>query len=159
MRCPLAALTALFALALPATAGATIVPQKSIRGIAIGMTVDEVRVAAGAPSSFRTVRDEVLGRTRVWRYGLTTVRFDSTSRTAKVLGVETRSRAERTAQGIGVGSTRAAVRSKVPRVRCLVEFDYDHCFVGRWRPGQVVTDFAIGSRGRVSRVVVGRIVD
>ena len=159
MRLPLSAATAAVVLALPASVGATIVPQKSIRGIALGMTVSEVRAAAGAPSSFRTVRDEVLGRSRVWEYGLTTVRFDSTARTAKVLGVETTSRSERTARGVGVGSTRAAVRGRVPGVRCLVEFDYDHCFVGRWRAGQIVTDFAISSRGRVSRVVVGRIVD
>jgi hypothetical protein len=146
-------------LAVPASAGAVIVPQKSIRGIALGMTVAEVRAAAGSPSSFRTERDEVLGRTRVWRYGLTTVRFDSTRSAARVLGVTTTSRRERTAAGVGVGSTRSAVRTKVPAVRCLVEFDYDHCFVGRWRAGEVVTDFAIGTRGRVTRVVVGRIVD
>ena len=143
----------------PAASDAAIVPQKGIRGIELGMTVAQVRAAAGSPSSFRTVRDEIIGRVRIWRYGLTTVRFDGTAPDAKVLGVDTRSRRERTAAGVGIGSTRATVRRKISGVRCLVEFSYDHCFVGRWRAGQVVTDFAIDARGRVSRVAVARVVD
>ena len=146
-------------LLVPPAASAEIVPQKGMRGIELGMTVAQVRAAAGSPSSFRTVRNEIMGRVRVWRYGLTTVRFDGTAADAKVLGLDTRSRRERTAGGVGVGSTRATVRRKVSGVRCLVEFQYDHCFVGRWRAGQVVTDFAIDARGRVSRVAVARVVD
>ena len=152
-----AALTAL--LLLPATAGAVIVPQKSIKGIELDMTVAEVRELRGSPDRFRTVSDPFAGRAREWRYGLTTVLFSSTRSDAQVVTVQTRSRTERTAAGVGVRSRRATVRSKVPGVRCLVEFSYDHCFVGRWRAGQVVTDFAIDGRGRVSRVTLGRIRD
>ena len=145
--------------ALPATAGAVIVPQESIKGIELGMTVAQVRELRGSPDRFRTVRNDFAGRVREWSYGLTTVTFDGTASDAKVMAVQTRSRTERTADGVGVGSRRATVRREVPNVRCLVEFSYDHCFTGRWRAGEVVTDFAINRRGRVSRVTLGRILD
>lgn len=146
-------------LAVPAPAGAEIVPQQSIKGIELDMTVAQVRGAAGAPTRFRTVRDPFVGRTRRWDYGLTTVLFSSTRSDATVRSVSTRSKAEKTSGGVGVGSRRSTVRRKVSGARCLVEFTYDHCFVGRWTAGQVVTDFAIGRRGTVSRVTVGRVLD
>ena len=159
MRLAIAVSALLAVLALPSAAGAVIVPQESIKGVKLDMTVGEVRALLGSPDRFRTVRNDFAGRVREWRYGLTTLTFDGTAADAKVMAVQTRSRAERTAAGVGVRSRRATVRSRVPNVRCLVEFSYDHCFVGRWRVGEVVTDFAIDSRGRVSRVTLGRILD
>ena len=147
------------ALAAPAPADAVVVPQQGMRGVTLGMTVTEVRGVLGSPGRFRTVRHEILGRIRVWRYGLTRVTFDSAAADARVISLDTRSRAERLESGIGVGSTRAAVRRRVEGVRCLVEFTYDHCFLGRFSPGQVVTDFALDKRRRVSRIVIGRVVD
>jgi hypothetical protein len=160
MRTALAvALGALASFALPSAAGAEIVPQKGIKAIEVDMTVDQVRDAAGSPTRFRTVRDEFVGRTRRWDYGLTTVLFSSTRANATVRSITTRSRAEKTASGVGIGSRRATVKSKVAGARCLVEFTYDHCFLGRFTAGQIVTDFAIDRRGRVSRVTVGRVLD
>jgi hypothetical protein len=155
----LTVLAAVCCAALPAPAGAAIVPQEGLRGVKLGMTVAEIRAALGSPDRFRTVRSEMAGPVREWRYGLTRITFDSTAPDATVLELSTSSRTERTPEGVGVGSKRATVRTKVPGVRCLVEFSYDHCFVGRWRAGEVVTDFAIDRRGRVSRVTVGRILD
>src|SRR5688500_15251748 len=63
-----AALSAL--LVLPATAGAVIVPQQSIKGIELEMTPAQVREVLGSPDRFRTVRDPFAGRAREWRYGL-----------------------------------------------------------------------------------------
>jgi hypothetical protein len=146
-------------LAVPAAAGAEIVPQKGIRGIEVDMTIAQVRAGAGAPTRFRSVRDPFVGRTRRWDYGLTTVLFSSTRSNATVRSITTRSVRERTTAGVGVGSTRSAVRRKVAGVRCLVEFTYDHCFLGRFTAGQIVTDFAISRRGKVSRVTVGRVLD
>jgi hypothetical protein len=96
---------------------------------------------------------------RVWSYGLTRVTFDGDRRSARVIGLETTSRRERLANGVGVGSTKATVKRRVRGVRCLVEFDYDHCFLGAFRAGRVVTDFAIDRRGRVGRIVVARVID
>lgn len=159
MRLAIAVSAVLVLLALPSAAGAVIVPQESIKGVELDMTVGEVRSLLGGPDRFRTVRNDFAGRVREWRYGLTTLTFDGTASDAKVMAVSTRSRAERTAEGVGVRSRRGTVRSRVDGVRCLVEFNYDHCFVGRWRAGEIVTDFAIDSRGRVSRVTLGRILD
>jgi hypothetical protein len=155
----LAPLAVVLALSLPSAAGAAIVPQEGIKGLKLGMTVADVRGVLGKPDRFRVVRSEVAGRLREWRYGLTRVTFDGTAADAKVLSLDTRSRTERTAEGVGVGSRKATVKRKVSDVRCLVEFSYDHCFVGAWRPGEIVTDFAIDRRGRVARVTVGRVVD
>jgi hypothetical protein len=161
MRSGPAVLLAVLAVLLvgPPGASAAIVAQEGIRGVKLDMPVAAVRATLGKPTRFRTVRNEILGKVREWRYGLTVVTFSSTAADATVVSIETRSRAEQTAAGVGVGSTRATVQRKVPDARCLVEFSYDHCFVGAWRAGQVVTDFAVDRRGRVSRVVVGRVLD
>ena len=159
MRRLLAPLALSVALLAPATASAEIVPQEGMKGLKLDMTVDEVRGVLGSPDRFRVVRSEIAGRLREWRYGLTRVTFNSTAADATVLSLDTRSRKERTAEGVGVGSRKATVKRRVPKVRCLVEFSYDHCFVGAFRAGQIVTDFAIGRNGKVSRVTVGRVVD
>jgi hypothetical protein len=155
----LAPLTVVLVLALPSAAGAVIVPQEGLKGLTLGMTVDDVRGVLGKPDRFRTVRSENAGPLREWRYGLTRVTFDGTAPDAKVLSLDTRSRAERTAAGVGVGSRKATIKRKVPKVRCLVEFSYDHCFIGAFRAGEIVTDFAIGRTGKVTRVTVGRVLD
>lgn len=147
------------ALVAPAPAHAVVVPQEGMRGVTLGMTVTEVRGVLGSPTRFRTVRHEILGRIRVWTYGLTRVTFDSAAADARVVTIDTRSRRERLENGVGVGSTRAAVRRRVEGVRCLVEFTYDHCFLGRFRAGEVVTDFALDRRRRVARITIGRVVD
>lgn len=149
----------LVALALPATAAADIDLQKGIAGVNLGMTPADAREAAGAPSKFTTRNHPIMGRVREWRWGLTVATFDGTSAEARVIAVSTTSRRQRTSRDVGVGSARATVRSKVPKARCLVEFSYDHCFVGRYAVGQIVSDFAIGASGRVRRVTVGRVID
>ena len=65
---------------------------------------------------------------------------------------------ERTARGVGVGSTEGEVRAKVAGVRCRTESGFRHCFVGRFLPGRRITDFHI-RRGRVTSVEVGFVVD
>lgn len=154
------ALLVAVALAAPAPAAAEVVPQKGMKGIELGMTVKQVRAALGSPTRFRTIPHPVMGPARQWVYGLTDVLFDSTAANAKVVVLSTTSRAERTASGVGVGSSRAAVKRDVAGARCLVEFTYDHCFVGDFSPGETVTDFAIGKRRKVvTRITVGRVID
>jgi hypothetical protein len=141
-----------------ATAEAQIVPQRGMKGLRLGMTVAEVRTTLGAPDRISFRRDEIQGRVRVYAYGLTRVAF-SPGDDARVTTLATTSRSERTSRGIGVGSTRAAVARKVPGVHCRVEYGLDHCAVGSATPGHAVTDFLIGARGRVQRVVVGYVID
>ena len=75
----------------------------------------------------------------------------------RATAVETRGRRERTARGVGVGSTGAQVRRLVRGVRCEGGRD-GHCFVGSFRPGRRVTDFFLRG-GRVARIVVGVVID
>jgi hypothetical protein len=139
-------------------AGARVVPQRSIKGIELQMTVDEVREVAGSPDRVAFVQNPIIGRTRVWRYGKTRVGFDGDGDDAKVINLDTTSRGERLANGIGVGSTRRRVRRRVKNVRCRVEFGVDHCYLGRFVAGRRVTDFRL-TDGRVSRIVVGIVID
>lgn len=157
------ALVAVLALSAAAVAAAPrpmrIVPQVSIRGIGVGMTGAQVRHAAGRPDAEAVRNHPVLGRTKVWRYGRATVTFDGTRSSSEVVSVTTTSRSDRTAKGVGVGSTEAAVRAGVAGVRCVTELGYRHCVVGRQVAGQLVTDFSIGRSGRVTRVLLGRVID
>jgi hypothetical protein len=158
MRLRTLAAVAAATLLVPAVADAAIVPQEGIAGVKIGMTQSEVREVLGAPKTNKRIVNEIAGDLRQWTYGKTTVTFDSTEKDAEVMTIVTRSAAERTAQGVGVGSTRATVRKKVPKVRCKAESGYDHCYVGAFTPGAIITDFTM-SRGKVSRVVVGLVID
>jgi hypothetical protein len=157
MRAALAAVVVVLAAAAPA--GAAIVPQRSIKGARLGATVAQVRDKLGAPDKVIFTRHPIIGRVRVYKYGLTYVRFNGTGADAEVSSVDTTSRAERTSKGIGVGSTRAQVAARVPGVKCEVESGFDHCYLGEFTAGRTVTDFRITSTGRVGRVVVGYVVD
>ena len=155
----LALLTLVAFAGLTASASATIVPQEGMLGIKLRQTVSPVRETLGPPDSIVFVDNEIIGRQRVYRYGRTTVSFDGAARDARVIGISTKSRRERTANDVGVGSTRRTVARKVRGVTCKVEFGVDHCYVGSFRAGRRVTDFLIGRRGRVTRVVVGIVID
>ncbi|MDQ3739560.1 MAG: hypothetical protein M3389_01330 [Actinomycetota bacterium] len=152
------ALAALGLAALPGTAGATIVPQRGMLGVELGDTVREVRSKLGAPDGIRFQRNEILGRQRLYFYGRTLVAFDGDARNARVIHMSTRSRRERLANGVGVGSTKEEVMRRVASVRCPVDETW-HCYIGRFEPGRRVTDFRFGRRGRVSSITVGRVID
>ena len=151
-----ASLAALLFTAAPA--GATIVPQHGMLGVELGDTVREVRAELGPPDGIRFERNEIIGRQRLYFYGRTIVGFDGDSRTARVITLTTRSRSERLANGVGVGSTKREVMRKVKGVKCPVDESF-HCYLGRFEPGRRVTDFRVGRRGRVSAVTVGRVID
>ena len=155
----LAAATATAFLALCGTASAVIIPQRGMIGVELGDSVSEVRQEAGAPDGIVFVDNEIIGRQRLYRYGRTWVAFNGDDPDSTVSGITTRSRRERMANGVGVGTPRREVARKVKRAKCVVEFGFDHCYIGSYRPGTRVTDFRIGPRGRVRSITIGFVID
>jgi hypothetical protein len=145
---------ALIALALPAAASARIVPQRGIAGANLDMTQAEIRAKLGKPDKVRHPSSPIFGRYTTWFYGGTSVDMFR-NQDGKVFNVSTSSKSEKTASGVGVGSTTAAVKKGVKRVQC----DKQHCWVGRFEGGNKVTDFQLGSTGRVTRVTIGYVLD
>jgi hypothetical protein len=144
--------------ALPAAASATVVPQRSIAGIRLGMSEEQVRAELGEPSA--TVRDtnefgpyvELVYRARSLRLR---VRLQGEE---EVTFVSTSSRSQRTSRGVRVGSHERSVRRNVRGVRCSTFMRFRNCVVGREEPGRTVTNFFI-RRERVARITLGIIID
>jgi hypothetical protein len=137
-----------------AAASAAIVPQRGIAGVRLTMTRTQVRAVLGAPAAAVHGRNE-FGSFTVYRYRGLRVTFQG-NRT--VTSISTTRAGERTAAGVGVGSTEGQVRAKVAGVRCRTESGFRHCFVGRFLPGKRVTDFRI-KRGLVTSIQVAFVLD
>jgi hypothetical protein len=141
-------------LAVPSPAGATIVPQRGIAGIKLQMTKAQVRAKLGRPLMMVNGRND-FGRYTTFHYPRVTVSFQGG---VKVSSMRTTSRAERTAAGVGVGSTEAMVKAHARHVVCKTESGSRQCVVGKFLPGRTVTAFAL-KHGRVTSVVVGIVID
>jgi len=127
------------ALALPTAAAATIHPQHGMSGVVLGMTKTQVQAR--------------LGRPIVGRGGLYYPRVWIGFRAGRATEISTTRRTERTASGIGVNSTEAAVRRAFPRAVCAPWAVHRRCRFGSGQPGTRATDFMIG-RGRVLQVTI-----
>jgi hypothetical protein len=146
---------ALAALALPAAAPAQIQLDKGIAGARIGNTVAQVHAALGAPASVHNGSND-FGRFREERYaGGIVVDYQGAR---MVSSVTTTGLGDRTAKGVGVGSSEAAVRANVPGVRCETVAGSRSCHTHAFTAGRRVTDFFIKS-GKVTRVSLGVVID
>jgi hypothetical protein len=156
LRLPLAgALAATAALALPAAAPALVQIDQGIAGARLGSTVAQVHAALGRPSRVSNGSND-FGRFRQETYAGGIEVFYQGART--VTSVVTRGVGDRTAKGIGVGSGEAAVRAKVPGVRCETVSGSRSCHTHTFTAGRRVTDFFL-RRGKVVRVTVGFVID
>jgi hypothetical protein len=155
-RLPLAAAVAVVAL-LAAAPGAHALIQidRGIAGARLGNTQAEVRAALGPPARVSRGTNE-FGRFVVFRYpaGLR-VTFQGGER---VTTVSTSGLGDRTAAGIGVGSSEGEVDDRVPGVVCEAIAGERLCHTGTLAAGERVTVFLI-RRGEVSRVDVGIVMD
>jgi hypothetical protein len=154
-----AALIYAAALLVPSQAAAIIQLERGISGVRLGDTKAEVREDLGKPRRIFN-RSGELGRFTQFRYrGRITVTFFAGN---TVTSVATAGPGDRTARGVGVGSTRRQVRNRVPDVRCLnvpgpgpaLAF----CDRGQRRAGGPITAFHIRN-GRVFLVTVGFVID
>ena len=140
MRRTLALVLAGAALALPTAAAATIRPQYGMSGVVLGMTKAQVQARLGRPVG------QGGGR---WYFPRVWVGF----RAGRATEITTTRSTERTASGLGVDSTEAAVRRAFPRAVCAPWSVYRRCRFGSGQPGTRVTDFMIG-HGRVLQVTI-----
>ena len=142
-------------LGAPAAAEALIQVDRGIAGARLGNSRAEVRAALGRPASIRTGTND-FGRFVQYRYrGGINVIFQGRR---EVSTVSTSGRGDRTARGVGVGSTEARVKARVRGVRCETIAGFRSCHTGRFTVGEVVTDFLIRN-GKVTRVSIGRVFD
>ncbi|HZV75145.1 MAG TPA: hypothetical protein VFF79_15630 [Conexibacter sp.] len=143
------------ALALPAVASAQIQVDRGIAGARLGNTVAQVHAALGAPTSVHNGSND-FGRFREERYAGGIVVDYQGART--VSSVTTTGLGDRTAKGVGVGSTEASVRANVPGVRCETTAGSRSCHTHTFTAGRRVTDFFIRG-GKVTRVSLGFVID
>jgi hypothetical protein len=141
-------------LALAAQASATIVINRGIAGVNLGMRQVEVRAKLGRPRQIVHGKNE-FGPYTEFRYTGYVVAFQNNDTVTSVVTTLAR---EKTPARIGVGSLWSQVRAKVPHVRCEGRPLLGDCHVGDLLPGRKVTDFFVRG-GRVDRVVVGIVLD
>jgi len=125
------------------SAAATIRPQHGMSRVVLGMTKAQVRARLGVPIGTGGGR---FYYPRVW------VGF----RLGRVTEVTTTRPTERTASGVGVDSSEAAVRAAYPSIVCASAGGFRRCRIGSGEPGTRATDFLLG-HGRVLQVSVQRL--
>jgi hypothetical protein len=151
----LAAVVVAVSLLAPTSAGAIIQLDRGIAGARLGNTKAEVRTALGQPKRVRNGTNE-FGSFTVFSYaGKIRVTFQGGN---TVTAVSTEGPGDRTARGVGVGSTERAVRRRVPGVRCETFEGTRICQRGRGLAGDRVNVFFVRN-GRVVRVTVGFVID
>jgi hypothetical protein len=136
---------ALAALCLAGAAGATIKPGRGMSGVDLGMTARQVEARLGRPLAKGSGK---------WFYFRVIVAF----RNRRVVELTTTNRSmERFANGVTLGSSEADVRRAFPRALCAPWSRYVRCRLGTGARKSRVTDFIIGTDGRLVTVVVSQL--
>lgn len=145
------ATAALFALAA-APASATIVVNRSIAGVKLGMSQQQVLDLIGSPNT--TVTNAALDTIYTYKSRGLRITFHPHGSTNDVTSIDLRKSGERTASGVGVGSSYHAVRTRVRGAHCVRAPNPRQ----RWctvLSGRRHTTFVISSRKRVHEIVFG----
>jgi hypothetical protein len=141
--------------ALAPDAVALIQVDRGIAGARLGASRADVRAALGSPSKTASGTNEFGPWVRYTFAGGLRVFFQGRE---EVTSVQTTGLGDRTARGVGVGSSESAVRKRVPGVTCETFESIRSCHTGDLAPGRRVTDFRIVN-GKVDRVTVGIVID
>ena len=151
-------LAAAASLALPAAAGAVIVPQQGMLGAKLGMPSGLIQARLGPPDAIRTRTNEIIGQYTEYRYGEVLVSLFRSN--GQAFNFFTRGRSARTVQGVGVGSSETYLRGVLSGERCRTQFGIRDCIIGQELAGRIVTRFTISrTTNRVINVSVGRVID
>jgi hypothetical protein len=142
------------AAALAAPAGSTIVLQRSIAGVKLGMSRDQVKDKLGEPRGIKTGKNPAGFYVR-YRYRNLVVYFQGQR---EATSIYTSRRTERTPSGIGVGSTRKQLKARIRGVHCRHALEANLCWVGALRPGRRVSTFYFKGN-RIWQVAVGIVAD
>jgi hypothetical protein len=137
-----AALAALVLVAVTASAGAVIVPNRSIAGVGLGMTPAQVQAKLGRPVG------KAPGR---WFYPQVWVVFQN----RRVVELTT-TRYQRFSNGIGIDSTEPQIRAAFPRAVCGPAPPFRRCRLGTGEPGSRVTDLNLVG-GRVVQITISQL--
>jgi hypothetical protein len=142
--------------AVPASAGAMVQIDRGIAGARVNNTPAQVKAALGKPNPIVRGSND-FGKYTQYRYtGGIVVTFQGRK---NVTGVSTSGLGDRTVKGVGVGSTTAAVKTKVAGITCEPPSGgFRSCHTKQATAGQLITDFLIKG-GKVTRVTVGFVID
>ena len=151
----LSLLIAVAFLTLTAEASAMIQIDRGIAGARLGASPAQVRAALGKPTKTSSGRNDFGPWLRYTFAGGIGVFFQGRK---EVTSVQTTGLGDRTAKGVGIGSTQDDVVKNVPRVKCETVETSLTCHTRDLLPGQRVTDFRIED-GKVVRVTVGIVID
>jgi hypothetical protein len=155
LRLNIAVFVALALGSAPAQAPAAIQVDRGIAGARIENTVPQVRAALGRPASVHRGRYANFGPWMEYRYaGGLRVRFFRSNGHYWVHQVSVSGPTDRTAKGVGVGSTADEVKAGVAHLTC----DATSCYTTNPKTTPVITIFALRD-DRVSKVVVAYILD
>jgi hypothetical protein len=138
----------------------TIVLQRAMLGVELGVTLGDVSDALGTPDAVRFRKNPIAGgRDRLYVYGRTT--FAAVDNGDKfVFSITTTDRSVRTASALGVGSTERQIKKGVRGLKCRTYRGLGRsCTKGGGSIGKPYSDFQIGKNGRVRRVTVGYVLD
>lgn len=147
------ATVALMAAGMP-SASAEIVPGVGMKGIKLDQKKKTVIRRLGQPEWIEKGTND-FGKFQVLHYRK---RFVVNLENKFVVAVSTESKGQRTAEGVGVGSTKGQVKRKVDGVVCERIIGVKVCHVGDYLPGEAVTEFRITDR-LVTEVSIGRVLD
>jgi hypothetical protein len=137
------------------SAQAMIQLDRGIAGARLGASPAQVRAALGKPTKTARGRNDFGPWLRYVFAGGIGVFFQGRK---EVTSVQTTGFGDRTAKGVGVGSTQDDVVSGVPHVECETVESSLTCHTRDLLPGQRVTDFRI-ENGKVVRVTVAIVFD
>jgi hypothetical protein len=144
----IALLAAVLAFAFPAIADAALVINDGVFGISLGNTTKQVRQKLGRPTEI-----DHHGGTTAWSYEWRGLYIDF--RNGRVHDLLLSSPSQRTASGVGVGSSETAIMRLVPGVHCSPNSERSQGIECIAAAGHTVTDFHVTTRrGLVQTVLI-----